>query len=109
MTQRNLLILAAAALAALILSMSLFTVPVTHYAIKFRFKEIVTSNYKPGLHFKVPLVENVRKFDRRVLTLSYPKEKFLTSEGKILYIDFFIKWQIDDIDRFYQATAADEV
>lgn len=109
MSNRNLLIFVAVAVAALLLGLSAFTVSVTEYAIKFRFKEIVASNFEPGLHFKMPLVDNVRKFDRRVLTLNYPKEKFLTSEGKILNLDFFMKWQIEDINRFYQATGADEV
>ncbi len=109
MGNRNLLVFVGLVMAALLLSTSLFTVGVTEYAIRFRFREIVTSNYQPGLHFKFPLLDDVRKFDRRVLTLNYPKEKFLTSEGKILYIDFFMKWQIEDINRFYQATGADEV
>jgi len=109
MTQRNLLIFVGVILAVLLLSMSLFTVRVTEYAVKFRFKEIVASNYAPGLHFQIPLLDNVRKFDKKILTLNYPKEKFLTSEGKILFIDFFMKWQIENIDRFYQATSADEV
>lgn len=108
MANRNLVIFVGAILAIILLSLSAFTVSVTEYAIKFRFKEIVASNYEPGLHFKMPLVDNVRTFDRRLLTLTYPKEKFLTSEGKILFIDFFMKWQIEDINRFYQATAADE-
>jgi membrane protease subunit HflC len=108
MSQRNLLIFVTVVLIAIAASASLFTVPVTEYAIKFKFKEIVTSDYEPGLHFKMPLIENVRKFPKQVLTLNYPKEKFLTSEGKILYMDFFMKWQIEDINRFYQATAGDE-
>jgi modulator of FtsH protease HflC len=109
MGNRNLMIFVGAVLALLLLSTSLFTVGVTEYAIRFRFREIVASDYTPGLHVKFPLLDQVRKFDRRVLTLNYPKEKFLTSEGKILFIDFFMKWQIEDINRFYQATGADEV
>jgi modulator of FtsH protease HflC len=108
MANRGVVIFVGAVMVAVLLSLSLFTVKVTEYAIKFRFQEIIGSNYEPGLHFKVPLLENVRKFDKRILTLNYPKEKFLTSEGKILYIDFFMKWQIEDINRFYQATTADE-
>jgi membrane protease subunit HflC len=109
MANRNLLIFVGAIMAALLISLSMFTVSMTEYAIKFRFKEIVTSDYEPGLHFKMPLVDNVRTFPKQILTLNYPKEKFLTSEGKILLIDFFMKWQIEDINRFYKATAADEV
>ncbi len=108
MSQRNLIILVAIVAAGTLFFMSAFTVNMTEYAIKFRFKEIVASNYAPGLHFKMPLLENVRKFDKRMLTANTPKEKFLTSEGKILYIDFFMKWRIEDINRYYQATSADE-
>jgi membrane protease subunit HflC len=108
MANRNLMIFVGVVLAAIMLSLSLFSVPVTHYAIKYRFKEIVASNYEPGLHFKMPLLENVRIFDKRVLTVNTPEEKFLTSEGKILLIDFFIKWRVEDVNRYYQATSADE-
>jgi membrane protease subunit HflC len=53
----------------------------------------------------MPLVNNVRKFDKRVLTEEYPSEQFLTSEGKILRIDFFVKWRITDVSRYYTSTA----
>ena len=91
--------------AALVLSMAAFTVNQTDLAIKFRFGEIVRADYKPGLHFMTPLVNNVRKFDRRILTEDYPAESFLTSEGKILKIDFFVKWRISDVSRYYISTA----
>ncbi|HYM35377.1 MAG TPA: protease modulator HflC [Steroidobacteraceae bacterium] len=109
MTRSNLLILVSVILVALIFATSTFTVPMTHSAIKLRFGEIVESNYQPGLHFKVPLLEDVHKFEKRVLTVpSTPEEKFLTSEGKILLIDFFIKWRIEVVNRYYQATCDDE-
>jgi membrane protease subunit HflC len=91
--------------AALALSMAAFVVRETDLAIKFRFGEIVRADYKPGLHFMVPLVNNVRKFDRRILTEDYPAEQFLTSEGKILRINFFVKWRISDVSRYYISTA----
>jgi HflC protein len=90
---------------ALVVSMAAFTVRETDLAIKFRFGEIVRADYEPGLHFMMPLVNNVRKFDRRILTEDYPAEQFLTSEGKILRIDFFVKWRITDVSRFYTSTA----
>ena len=89
----------------LLLSMAAFTVRETELAIKFRFGEIVRADYQPGLHFMVPFVNNVRKFDRRILTEDYPAEQFLTSEGKILRIDFFVKWRIADVSRYYLSTA----
>jgi modulator of FtsH protease HflC len=99
------LILGAVLLVAL--SMSAFTVRETELAMKFRFGEIVRSDYGPGLHFMMPMVNNVRKFDRRIITNNYPSEQFLTSEGKILRIDFYIKWRIEDVSRYYQATGGD--
>ena len=95
------------ALAAIlfVIAMSAFTVRETELAMKFRFGEIVRADYTPGLHFKIPLVNDVQKFDRRVLTGNVPPEQFLTSEGKILRIDFYIKWRIADVSTFYQATA----
>lgn len=107
MANRGLVVLVAAALAALILSMATFTVRETELAIKFRFGEIVRADYGPGLHFMIPLVNNVRKFERRIVTRNYPSEQFLTSEGKILRIDFYIKWRIADVSTYYQATSGD--
>ena len=99
--------LAVFALGALVLvvSMAAFTVRETELAIKMRFGEIVRADYQPGLHFLVPFINNVRKFDRRILTEDYPSEQFLTSEGKILRINFFVKWRISDVTRYYISTA----
>ena len=108
MSQRSLLILVLVGLLGVLLVMSVFTVREYDYAIKFRFREIVGADYAPGLHFKIPLVDEVRKFDRRILTRNYPAEQFLTSEGKILRIDFYMKWQIENVNRFYQSTSGDE-
>lgn len=91
--------------AVIALSMAAFTVRETELAIKFRFGEIVRSDYEPGLHFMTPIVNNVRKFDRRILTEDYPAEQFLTSEGKILKINFFVKWRISDVSRYYISTS----
>jgi len=89
-------------------SNSLFQVKETELAIKFRFGEIVRSDYAPGLHVMVPFINNVRTFDRRVLTRNYPSEQFLTSEGKILNVDFYVKWRISDVAQYYQSTSGDE-
>jgi modulator of FtsH protease HflC len=105
MANRGFLVLIAAVVTAFLFAMATFTVRETELAIKFRFGEIVEANYVPGLHFQWPLVNNVRKFERRILTRNYPSEQFLTSEGKILRIDFYIKWRIADVSTFYQATS----
>ena len=93
---------------ALVLSMATFSVRETELALKFRFGEIVRADYKPGLHFKVPFYNDVRKFERRITTRNYPSEQFLTSEGKILRIDFYIKWRIADVSRYYIGTGGVE-
>jgi modulator of FtsH protease HflC len=108
MSQRTVLGLLAALVGGMLLAMSSFTVREFDFAIKLRFGEIVGTDYSPGLHFKVPMVDDIRKFDRRILTTNYPAEQFLTSEGKILKIDFYIKWQISNVDRFYQASSGEE-
>ncbi|WP_240901362.1 protease modulator HflC [Thioalkalivibrio sp. XN279] len=101
------LILAVAA-AALLLSMSVFTVDEREYAIKLRFGEIVRMDFEPGLHFKMPFVNTVRKFDNRVLTRNNPNEPFLTAEKKNLRVDFYVKWRIVDVGQYFRATAGDE-
>jgi len=103
----NRIVAAVIALAALAFlgSKLFFVVNETELAIKFRFGEIVRTDYEPGLHFMVPVINDVRKFDRRVLTRNYPSEQFLTSEGKILRINFFVKWRITDPARYYTSTA----
>jgi len=80
----------------------------TELAMKLRFGEIVRADYKPGLHFKAPFYHEVHKFERRITTRNYPSEQFLTSEGKILRIDFYIKWRISDVSRYYIGTGGSE-
>jgi membrane protease subunit HflC len=94
--------------AAWVVSASMFQVKETELAIKFRLREIVAADFEPGLHFMIPWIEKVQKFDRRVLTRNYPAEPFLTSEGKILNVDFYVKWRITDVGGYYLATNGDE-
>lgn len=76
--------------------------------VKFRLGEIVETDFEPGLHFKLPFVNSVNLFDMRVLSLSTPPERFLTSEKKNLIIDYFIKWRIINPSDFYRATRGRE-
>jgi membrane protease subunit HflC len=76
--------------------------------IKFRLGEIVETGFEPGLHFKLPFVNSVRLFDTRILSLSTPPERFLTSEKKNLIIDYYIKWRITNPSDFYRATGGRE-
>lgn len=101
-----LLVLTGAALVAA--AMSVFTVDERQLAIKFRFGEIIQTDYAPGLHYKVPFINNVLKFDRRILTLDNRPERFLTVEKKNVIVDFFVKWRITDATKFYVATRGNE-
>ena len=95
MAKNFLLILVVVAL--LVAVSSLFIVDERQVAIKFQLGEIVESNYEPGLHIKAPWpINNVRKFDKRILTLDTRPERFLTGEKKIVSVDFFVKWSIRD-------------
>jgi membrane protease subunit HflC len=86
-------------------SFSLFTVDEREKAIMFRLGEIVKTDYEPGLHFKMPLVNNIRKFDARILTLDSQPEEYLTSEKKNVNIDSFVKWRIIDAGTYYKTMA----
>ena len=84
-------------LAVLVGLTSFFVVDERELAIRFQLGEIVDSNYEPGLHWMKPLfINNVRKFDKRILTLDTRPERFLTGEKKNVSVDFFIKWRIKD-------------
>jgi membrane protease subunit HflC len=100
--------LLAFALAAFLFSSFLFKVDETQYAVMFRFGEIVKTDFEPGLHFMVPVVNTVRKYDDRVLNLENRAETFLTGEKKNLLVDFFVKWKIQDVTAYYRATQGDE-
>ena len=88
---------------------SIFVVNETEYAIKFQLGRIVRADYTPGLHFKMPFINNVRKFDKRVLTLDTPSELMLTSEQKFVNTDSFVKWKINDVSKFYISTQGNEL
>lgn len=90
-----------------VLAMSLFTVDETQTAIRFQLGEIVQANYKPGLHWKWPLINNVRKFDRRLQTLDTEPERFLTAEKKNVIVDSFAMWRIEDVRLFYTTVGGD--
>ena len=87
--------------------MCVFTVSETEKAIKFKFGEIVRSDYQPGLHFKFPFINNVKKFDSRILTLDSAPERFLTAEKKNVIVDSFVKWRIGNVETYYTSVAGD--
>jgi len=92
-----------------ILTLSAYTVDEREYAIVFRLGEIVSVKKSPGLYFKMPLVENVRYFDKRILTLNWDEpDRFITSEKKNVLVDSFVKWKIVDPAKFYVSVKGDE-
>lgn len=106
---QNKLILPLASVFLIVVLMSVFTVGEGQKAIKFRLGEIVQTDYSPGLYFKFPLINNVKKFDARVLTLESKPERFLTSEKKNVIVDSFAKWKIKDVAKYYKTVAGDVV
>jgi modulator of FtsH protease HflC len=97
-------------IAALFLGMdSVYQVQESQVAVRFQIGRIVETDIQPGIHFKLPLVQNVLKFDRRILSLDGQPERYLTSEKKDVNVDFFVKWKIADVRRYYQATAGNEI
>jgi membrane protease subunit HflC len=108
MQNRVLYILLGLVAAILLIRASVFTVTEGKLAIKSIGGEIVDSNFTPGLHFRIPLVHEVRLFDRRIITQLYPAERFLTKEQEQLNVDFYVKWRISNLRRFYEATGGTE-
>lgn len=99
------------AIAALILfSLSAFVVDQRQTAIVFQLGEMVSEKTAPGLYFKIPLVQNVRYFDSRILTMdSVEPERFITAEKKNVMVDSFVKWRIADVKQYYISVGGDEM
>jgi membrane protease subunit HflC len=107
---RNMTTIVTAALLAMLVAMSsMFIVNESQVGIVLKLGKIVRSDLQPGLHFKWPVVEDVRKFDRRILTLDDAPERYLTAEKKDVEVDFFVKWRISNVTTFYRvASGGDE-
>lgn len=84
-----------------------FVVDERELAIKLRLGEIVKTDYEPGLHFIIPFINNVKKFDRRLQTLDSEPQQFLTAEKKFVVVDSFVKWRIGNAEQFYRTTRGD--
>jgi len=95
--------------ALLVLSQAVYTVDQRQYAIKFQLGEFIDAQTQAGLYFKIPLVQNIKYYDRRILTLDAPKpDRITTSEKKPLNVDFIAYWRIIDVRRYYQSVTGDE-
>ncbi len=92
----------------LLVANSVFVVKETERAIVLQFGDIIEADLDPGLHFKLPWVNTVRKFDARILTIDSNPQRYLTLEQKALLVDSYGKWRIVDVQRYYTATSGDE-
>lgn len=94
----------------LLLSLSIYTVDQRQAAMVFQLGEIVQINKSPGLYLKLPFVQNVRYFDTRILTLDAAEpERFITSEKKNVLVDYYIKWRLADVEKYYVSFSGDEM
>jgi membrane protease subunit HflC len=109
MKNSQMLVVAIAALVLLALVSSFFVVDQRERVVLFQFGEIQGTDYEPGLHFKVPFVQSVMRFDGRVLTLDNQTENFLTVEKKNVEVDYFVKWRIADTTTYYRATGGQDI
>ena len=89
------------ALVVFVLANSIYKVDEREKALVFQFGRIVENNVGPGLHFKIPFINNVRKFDARVQTMDQEEESYLTIEKKNLIVDAFVKWKVSDPAKYY--------
>ena len=93
----------------LVLSQSLYTVDQKQFAIKFQLGEFIEAKTEAGLYAKIPLVQNIKFYDRRILTLDAPEpDRITTSEKKPLKVDFIAYWRIIDVRKYYQSVTGDE-
>jgi membrane protease subunit HflC len=101
---KGILALVVAGAIALVGSSSLFVVQEQQLALLLRLGEIVDADFKPGLHFKIPVIQDVVKFDKRIQTLDADPEQFLTVEKKFVVVNSYAKWRISDVAQFYRST-----
>ncbi|TDQ38933.1 protease modulator HflC [Thiopseudomonas denitrificans] len=105
MSNKSLFTLIAGAVLALVAWNSFYIVAQTERAVLLQFGKVSESDVQPGLHMKIPYVNQVRKFDGRLLTLDAPTQRFLTLEKKAVMVDAFAKWRVANADQYYTATS----
>lgn len=108
MPVRTTMILGLVLVLVLLATQCLFIVSERERAVLLRFGEVVEPDVKPGLHFKLPVVNKVRIFDARLLTLDALPQRYLTQEKKAVIVDSFVKWRVADVESYYTATSGDE-
>ncbi len=95
-------------LALVALGLSAFTVNERELAIKLQVGEVVRSDYEPGLHFKIPIIQTIRKFPRRILYIDDDPQRVFTLERTAMQVDYFVKWRIVDAVQFYTSTSGSQ-
>ena len=103
----KILVIIALLVVTIVGSASLFVVNETETAILFKWGKIQRADYEPGLHFQIPFVNNIKKFDKRIQTFDAKPEDYLTEEKKIVVVDSFIQWKIEDVEAFYVSMRGD--
>jgi len=108
MTNARFVVLVLLGLAFVGIGLSAFTVNERELAIKLRLGEVVEAGYDPGLYWKIPVYHNIRKFEKRIMTIQDRPERIFTAERRALQVDFFVKWRIVDAVNFYTSTGGFE-
>lgn len=109
MSNRQIIVLVALIVIGFVVYSSFFTVSERELAIKFRLSEIVKSDYEPGLYGQIPFINNVKKYEKRILTLDARPSEYLTKEKKRLVVDFFAKWRINHVEKFYRTMSGGDM
>ncbi len=108
MTNARFVVLVLLGLAFVGIGLSAFTVNERELAIKLRLGEVVKANFEPGLYWKIPVYHNIRKFEKRIMTIQDQPERIFTAERRALQVDFFVKWRIVNAVDFYTSTGGFE-
>lgn len=108
MSGRNVTLIFIGLAVVLLLSNALYVIKETERGVLLQFGEVVNPNIQPGLHIKIPFVNNVRKFDGRVLTVDSTPERYFTQEKKALIVDSYAKFKVSDTAKYYTATNGEE-
>lgn len=108
MTASRLIFLILGLLIFIIVSNSVYTVAESERGVHLRFREVIKDNLEPGLHFKIPFIDQVLRFDARVQSAFVLEGDYLTQEKKLLLVDSFAMWQVKDVERYFTATGGIE-
>jgi len=108
MNNKGMSIIVGLGLIFVVIGLSAFTVNERELAIKLRFGQVIEAHYEPGLKFKIPLIETVQKFPRRILKIDDAPQEVFTLDRQNMTVDFFVKWRIVDEVKFYTSTGGSQ-